>query len=68
MGSKTIGQLCCVMHIKESGALIEKRRASSLSSLFNWMHIAPQHPVNHYILQKHSSTIPYRKILNVEVP
>ena len=28
MGRKAVGPMCCVMHVKEPSALIEKRRGS----------------------------------------
>ncbi len=67
-----IGPVYCVMHVKEPSALIEKRRGSPQCSWFDWLHIAPQHLVNHYmVLCKGVGLIlqiPCRKILNVEAP
>ncbi len=78
MGRKAVGPVCCVTHVKEPSALIEKSRGPPQCSRFDWLHIAPQHLVNHYmvlckgvglivILQTKPHT-PYRKILNVEAP
>ena len=50
MGRKAVGPVCCVMHVKEPSALIEKRRGSPRCSWFDWQHIAPQHLVNHYMV------------------
>ena len=50
MGRKTVDPGCCVPLIKRTCVLIEKRRGSSRCSWFNWLHIAPQHLVNHYTL------------------
>ena len=38
--------MCCVTHVKEPSALIEKRRGSTRSSWL-WLLYAPQHLVNH---------------------
>ncbi len=50
MGRKAIGPVCCVMHEKEPSALIEKRRDPPRCSWFDWLHIAPQHLVKHYMV------------------
>ena len=50
MGRKAVGPVCCVTHVKEPSALIEKRRGSPRCSWFDWQHIAPQHLVNHYMV------------------
>ena len=49
MGSKAIGSVCCVMHVKEPSALIVKRRGLPQCSWSDRQHIAPQHRVNHYM-------------------
>ncbi len=50
MGRKAVGPVCCVTRVKESSALIEKRRGSPWCSWFDWLHIAPQHLVNLYMV------------------
>ncbi len=49
MGCKAVGPVCCVMYVKELSALIVKRRSSPQCSWFDWLHIAPQQLVNHYM-------------------
>ena len=39
MGRNAIGPMCCVTHVKEPSALIEKRRGSPWCSWFDWLHI-----------------------------
>ena len=46
MGRKAVGPMCCVMHVKEPNALIEKRRGSPRCSLFDRVNIMPQHLLN----------------------
>ncbi len=50
MGRKAVGPVCCVTHVKEPSALIVKRRSPPRCSWFVWLHIAPQHLVNHYMV------------------
>ena len=47
MGRKANGPVCCVTHVKEPSALIEKRRGSPQSSWL-WLLSAPQHLVIPY--------------------
>ena len=55
MGHYAVGSVCCVMHIKEPSALVEKRRGSPWCAWFDWLHIVPQHLVNLYtVLRKRS--------------
>ena len=50
MGQKAVGPICCVMHVKEPCALIEKMRCLPQCFWFDRLHIAPQHLENHYIV------------------
>ncbi len=50
MGRKAVGPVCCVTHVQEPSALIAKRRGSPRWSWFDWLHIAPQHLVNQYMV------------------
>ena len=47
MGRKAVGSMCCVTHVKEPSALIEKRRGSPRCSWL-WLLNAPEHLVNPY--------------------
>ena len=48
MGRKAVGPVCCITHVKEPSALIEKRRGlPGVPGLISAQDIAPQHLVNH---------------------
>ena len=55
MGRKAIGPVCCVSHVKEPRALIEKRRGLPWCSWLDWQHIAQHHLVNHYMVLRITS-------------
>ena len=65
MGCNAAGPVICVTHVKEPKALIEKRRGSPQCSWFDWLHIAPQHLVNHSLVlckesrSYNSNAVPY---------
>ena len=40
---EAVGPVCCVLHVKETSALIEKRRGLPRCSWFDWQHIAQKH-------------------------
>ena len=44
MGRKAVGPVCCVTRVKETSALIEKRRGLPQCSWFDWQHIVSQQP------------------------
>jgi hypothetical protein len=48
MGLKVVAPVCCVKYLKETTALIIKKRGCPQCSWVEWQHIAPQHFVNHY--------------------
>ena len=66
--------MCCEMHGKEPSALFEKEKGFALVSRFYWLHIAPQHLVNHYMVLcigiglKLEAPQYLRKMLSVEAP
>ncbi len=62
MGRKAVGPVCCVMLVKEPSALVVKRRGSPLCSWFEWLHIAPQHHVNHYRVLCREKVLYFRNV------
>ena len=43
LGRKAVCPMCCVTHLEEPSALIEKRRGSPRCLWLDWQHIAPCH-------------------------
>ena len=45
MGRKAVGPVFCVLQLKETSVLMEKRRGSPQCFWFDWLHIVPQYLV-----------------------